>query len=298
MRILILGGSGMLGHKLLQAWQERFDVWTTVKNKFSDYGHYEIFDRKKTFELVDAEQPQNIGEVIKKIRPAVIFNAIGIIKQLPSSKNVIKTLTINSILPHRLAEMAEKYDARLINISTDCVFNGKKGNYTEEDPPDAEDVYGKSKNLGEVTGENCLTLRTSIIGRELRTNHSLVEWFLSNRAKQVRGFVNAIYTGFPTIILADIISDLLENHPRLSGLYHLSSEPVNKFELLNLIKAAYKIEIEIEPFEDFRVDRSLDSTKFRQATGFQPLSWPEMIRRMAADPTPYEAWRNPEGRNK
>lgn len=281
----------MLGHKLVQRWQAGFDVWTTVRGEFSQYERFEIFDKKKTFEFVTAENFETVENVIEKIAPRVIFNAVGIIKQLPTSKNVVKTLQINSIFPHKLAEIAEKLGARLINISTDCVFDGKKGNYTEEDVSNATDVYGKSKNLGEVSGGNSITLRTSIIGRELSTNHSLVEWFLSNRGKKVKGFVKAIYSGFPTIVLADIIDDLINNHADLQGLYHVSSEPINKFELLNLIKKSYKIDVEIEPFEDFYIDRSLDSTKFRNATGFQPPAWNEMIEKMAKDKTPYDIWR-------
>jgi dTDP-4-dehydrorhamnose reductase len=291
MRVLIVGGSGMLGHKLMQAWRNRFDVWTTLKSGIDEYKKFGIFEKEKTLEFVDVENFETVEQAIQKIEPRVIFNAVGIIKQLPSSKDVIKTLTINSIFPHRLAEIAEKTSARLINISTDCVFDGKKGNYREEDISNATDVYGKSKNLGEVTGKNCLTLRTSIIGRELTTMHSLVEWFLSNRGKKVKGYVKAIYTGFPTIVLADIIADLIENHENLSGLYHVSAEPINKFELLKLINEAYGAEIEIEPFEDFEIDRSLDSAKFRLETGFYPPSWREMIKRMADDPTPYDEWR-------
>lgn len=291
MRILVIGGSGMLGHKLVQEWRTKFDVWTTLKGEFKDFERFGIFDKDKTVDGVDAENFATVEGAVEKVEPDVIFNAAGIIKQLPTSKNVIKTLTINSIFPHKLAEIAEKKQVRLINISTDCVFDGKKGNYNEEDFSDATDVYGKSKNLGEVVGENCLTLRTSIIGRELQTSHSLVEWFLSNRGKTVKGYTGAIYSGFPTVVLAGIIADLIEKYKNLSGLYHVSSEPINKYELLKLINEAYRTKVEIEPFKDFRIDRSLDSTKFRQATGFQPLSWQEMIKIMADDATPYDIWR-------
>lgn len=291
MRILVIGGSGMLGHKLVQQWKDRFDVWTTLKGKFDDYKRFELFNSEKTIGQVDAENFDTVEKAIATVKPDIVFNAVGIIKQLDSSKNVIKTLTINSIFPHRLAEIARKFNFRLINISTDCVFDGKKGNYKEEDISNATDVYGKSKNLGEVIGENCLTLRTSIIGRELQTNHSLVEWFLKNRGAKVKGYLNAVYSGFPTIVLADIIADLIENHKDLSGLYHVSAEPINKFELLKLINEAYEAAIEIEPFEDFWIDRSLDSTKFRTETGFQPASWTEMIKQMADDQTPYDKWR-------
>jgi dTDP-4-dehydrorhamnose reductase len=291
MKVLVLGGNGMLGHKLVQRWHDDFDVFTTVRGRFSDYERFGIYAADRTFDGVSVGDLGSVEGAVRKSRPDVIFNAVGIIKQLPTSKDVVKTLQINSIFPHQLADIAKKYNARLINISTDCVFDGARGNYTEDDIPNATDLYGKSKNLGEVVAENCLTLRTSIIGRELETAHGLVEWALSNRGKKVNGYVNAIFSGFPTIALADIISDLIRNHLDLSGLYHLSSDPINKFDLLNLIKKSYDIDIDVEPFEEFHIDRSLDSTKFRQATGFRPDPWSKMIDRMASDETPYESWR-------
>ena len=281
----------MLGHKLTQVWIKKFDVWTTLRDRFEKYRKYKIFDKRKTVEEIDVADIKALEAVVKIIRPDVIINAVGIIKQIEDSKNIIKTLNVNSIFPHQLKEIAGNYDARLICISTDCVFNGEKGNYTEKDFPNAEDIYGKSKNLGEVISENCLTIRTSIIGRELQTEHSLVEWFLSNRGKKVKGFVNAIYSGFPTICLADILENLIVNFRDLNGLYHISSEPINKYELLKLIKDAYDIDVEIERYENFYIDRSLDSTKFQKATGFKPPVWKEMIRLMANDPTPYDLWK-------
>jgi dTDP-4-dehydrorhamnose reductase len=291
MRILVLGGSGMLGHKLVQCWQGEFDVWTTLRGRFQDYERFGIFDREKTIDGLSALDASAVADTVERVKPDVIFNAVGIIKQLPTSKNAVTTLLINSVLPHQLAEVARKHNSRLINIGTDCVFEGTRGNYNEDDRPDATDMYGKSKNLGEVDTENCLTLRTSIIGRELMTSHGLVEWALGNRGTTVKGFVNAIFSGFPTIVLADIISNLIRNYRDLSGLYHVSSDPINKFDLLNLIKKSYGIDLEIERYEDFRIDRSLDSSRFRQVTGFEPASWPEMIDRMAHDQTPYEKWR-------
>jgi len=288
MKVLIIGGGGMLGHKLVQAWQNKYDVWTTIRNNFQHYEKYKVYRRDRTFENINVQNINSVKELIKQIKPNVAVNAVGVIKQVPLAKNVINTLSINSIFPHQLNELSEKFQFRLINISTDCVFSGEKGNYSESDLADAHDLYGKSKYLGEVVAKNCLTLRTSIIGRELKTSNSLVEWFLSNRGRSVKGFVNAIYTGFPTVVLADILSNIIENYPNLCGLYHVSSEPINKFNLLNHINEAYQAEIEIEPFEDFVIDRSLDSNKFRKATGFEPINWDEMIRRMAADNTIYQ----------
>lgn len=281
----------MLGHKLVQVLQTRFNVWTTLRSEFSRYEHLKLFNSEKTFELIDISNFEKFEEILKTLKPGVVINAVGIIKQLPGSKDVITTLTVNSIFPHKLAQIARQLKFRLISISTDCVFDGKKGNYKEEDIPNTVDLYGKSKNLGEVIEANSLTLRTSIIGREIETSHSLIEWFISRRSGKVKGFKKAIYSGFPTIILADIIGNIIENFPDLQGLYHLSSEPINKFDLLNLVNEAYQLGITIEADEDFEIDRSLDSSKLRKEIGFKPRTWEDMIRIMAEDSTPYDFWR-------
>lgn len=291
MKVLVLGGSGMLGHKLVQRWREKFDVWTTLRGDFADYKRYGIFTRERTIDSLSVLDIERVNDVIRDIQPDVIFNAVGIVKQVPTAKNAVTTLLINSVLPNQLADIVSQVGARLIQISTDCVFDGSRGMYTEDDRPDATDLYGKSKHLGEVAGDNCLTLRTSIIGRELFTSHSLLEWIIGNRGKKIDGYVNAVFSGFPTIVLADILSTLITEHSTLSGVYHLSSEPINKFDLLNLINENYELGMEVDRFEDFHIDRSLDSTKFRNATGFTPDPWKEMIETMAADETPYEDWR-------
>lgn len=292
MKVLIIGGTGMLGHKLIQVLKADFEVYSTIRSDFTNFEKYEMIDSRKTFDETDVTNFESIENIIKNIKPDFVINAVGIIKQLPTSKDFLTTININSVFPQRLARITQKYGFRLINISTDCVFSGKKGNYIEEDIADAEDLYGVSKFLGEVYGKNCLTLRTSIIGRELSTEHSLIEWFLSNIGRKVKGYKNAVYTGFPTIILADLIRNLIKSHPELEGVFHISSDPINKYELLCLVKDIYGLDIEIEAFEEFYIDRSLDSAKFRKLTGFEPLSWEKMISRMAEDPTPYDKWRN------
>ena len=271
----------MLGHQLVKVLRNRHEVWNTIRGQFSSVELYGILDEACTICSVKVEDNASVRRAINTANPDLVINAIGIIKQLPSSKDVITTLTVNSIFPHQLADLSEEFVFRLITVSTDCVFDGIKGSYSEDDVPNATDLYGKSKNLGELTDGNCLTLRTSIIGRELGSAHSLVEWFMSNQGKTVKGFVNAIYSGFPTVVFADIIADLIENHSELSGLYHVSSDPINKFDLLTLIKAEYDLDIEIERFEDFKIDRSLDSKRFRTAVGFKPSPWPDMIKAMA-----------------
>lgn len=293
MRVLILGGAGMLGHKLWQVFvfQERFHTWVTVRSGYSAYARYGLFDPEHTLGGIDVFDFDTVMRAVAAVHPDVVVNAIGIIKQLPTAKDPIVSLTVNSLFPHRLAMLCQAAGARLIHISTDCVFAGRKGMYTEGDMPDAEDLYGRSKLLGEVSASHCLTLRTSIIGRELESANGLVEWFLSNQNGRVQGYTHAIYTGFPTLILAQIIADVLERHSDLSGLYHVSSAPINKYDLLCMLRDAYQVAIEVEPFQDVSVDRSLDSRRFRAATGFVSPPWPGMVQTMATDPTPYEEWR-------
>ncbi len=288
MKVLVVGGGGMLGHKLVQVFSREFDVFTTLRDTLDRYARFGIFDPAKTFEKIDVEDIGAIDAIFEKIRPDVVVNAVGLIKQLPNSADVIEALTVNSIFPHRLAQVAAKHGSRLICISTDCVFSGEKGNYTERDVPDAFDLYGRSKNLGEVTSDGCLTIRTSIIGRELRSEHSLVEWFLAKAGSTVKGYRKAIFSGFSTLELAEILTNVIREHPALYGLYHVSSDPITKFDLLGLIKSAYKIQIEVEPSDDVKIDRSLDSTRFREATGIIPAGLPEMIEDMAKDTTAYE----------
>ncbi|HUR98721.1 MAG TPA: SDR family oxidoreductase [Pyrinomonadaceae bacterium] len=291
MRVLVFGAGGMLGHKLIQILGHGHDVFGTLRGESADSLPGSIFDGVSLIRGVSVEDPGSIRRAIVETTPDVVVNAIGIIKQLPDSKNVINTLTVNSIFPHRLAELGEEFGFRLITISTDCVFSGLRGNYSEADVPDASDLYGKSKNLGEAAGPNCLALRTSIIGHELGSAHSLVDWFLSNRNASVKGFANAIYSGFPTVVFAAIIDNLIRNHPQLSGLYHVSSDPINKYDLLGLVNEAYVANVAIERDEEFKIDRSLDSARFRNETGFAPPGWKEMIGSMAEDAKIYGGWK-------
>lgn len=278
----------MLGHKLVERLSERFETFSTIRTSFASVERYRFLRRDRTIDGVNVEDPSDLVRAFERVRPDVVINAAGVVKQHPSSRDVITALTVNSIVPHRLYQLSFEFGFRLILISTDCVFLGNKGNYFEEDPADALDLYGRSKNLGEISGEKCLTLRTSIIGRELAASRGMVEWFISNRGGNVKGYTRAIFSGFPTIVFADIISDLLFAHPELHGVYHVSSEPIDKYSLLSLLNEACGTGIDITPDDSLLIDRSLNSTRFRQATGFQPATWKEMVNLMASDPMPYD----------
>jgi dTDP-4-dehydrorhamnose reductase len=292
MRVLILGAGGMLGHKLWQTLRGRFETWVTLRSDLRGYAPYQLFDPQRTVEAVDARDFASVQRAIETVRPGVVINCIGIIKQVPEAQDPILSQTINAEFPHHLERFCRPAGVRLLHFSTDCVFSGRKGNYREDDVPDAADLYGRSKFEGEVKEQGSLTLRTSMIGRELRSRSGLVEWFLHQRGGTVRGFQRALFSGFSTLALSRIVADLLERHPQLSGIYHVSSGAISKYDLLVLLRDAYGVKVNIEPADEPVIDRSLDSRRFRDATGFVPPPWPQMVKEMAADPTPYESWRS------
>jgi len=283
-KILILGITGMLGHSLFIRLSERtdFSVLGTSRRYDGLEGWLSPQLLQKVRNNIDVNDFDSVHSIVNEIRPDVVINCIGIVKQLPEAKNSLLSISINSLFPHQPARTCETVGARMIHISTDCVFSGKKGAYTEEDFPDANDLYGRTKLLGEVDYPRCVTLRTSIIGHELKGRHGLIEWFLSQEGK-VRGFTRAIYSGFPTIEMGNIISDWVIPNKGLHGLYHVSSDPISKYELLRLVAERYGKKIEIEPFDDFVLDRSLDSKRFRAATGYRPPRWPELVDAMYRD---------------
>jgi dTDP-4-dehydrorhamnose reductase len=283
-KILILGVTGMLGHALFDrlSGHKYLDVHATARSTegLSRWFPNDLFERIRG--NVDADNFDTIIRVIADLKPNVVINCIGIIKQMAAAQDPIISISINALFPHRLALVCKVANARMIHISTDCVFNGAKGGYSENDSSNATDLYGRTKFLGEVYYPHCVTLRTSIIGHELKGKHSLIEWFLAQKGK-VQGYTNAIYSGFPTVEMARIIGEYIIPNTDLKGLYHLSSDPISKYELLRLVAEKYKKQIEIEPFDDFRLDRSLDSTLFQSITGYTPPSWPELVDRMYRD---------------
>ncbi|MBV9925980.1 MAG: SDR family oxidoreductase [Acidobacteria bacterium] len=296
MRVLVLGGSGMLGHKVWQTFAPRFDAYVTFRGAPASYARAGLFDAARSIGGVSAQDFDSVTRAFAVARPRAVVNCVGVVKQDAAAKDAVTSVAVNSLFPHRLAQLARAAGARLIHLSTDCVFSGRAGNYSEGDRPDAEDLYGRSKLLGEVEGEGALTIRTSMIGRELSGAHGLLEWFLSQEGGRVRGFRRAVFSGFTTKALAELLADVVENHASLSGVWHAAAEPVNKFELLSLIREVYGLNVEIEADETFVCDRSLDAARFREATGFGAPSWPEMIRRMRDDATPYEEIRGRAGR--
>jgi dTDP-4-dehydrorhamnose reductase len=294
MKILILGGNGMLGHKLFQRLrQTRPETICTVRGSFmeGDLRSVELFHDGHVIEGVDASNFPAIDRLLADRRPNVVVNCIGVVKQRSAATQPIPSIEINSLFPHRLAASCEKIGARLIHFSTDCVFSGSRGQYSEEDFSDAHELYGRSKFLGEVVCGRALTLRTSIIGRELANYESLLEWFLRQEGKRVSGFSGAIYSGVTTNYMARVVEEVIDKHSQLAGLYQVTAPAISKFDLLRLLRDAYQLDIEIIPDSAIFCDRSMKGDKFRRATGIATPEWPDLVNELANDETPYEQWK-------
>jgi dTDP-4-dehydrorhamnose reductase len=279
-RILVMGASGMLGSTLFRFFSRDPDFATfgTVR----DHSSLRFFSSELHGTLLPSihlEGELGILSAISIAKPDIVINCIGIIKQLPDASNHLESLAINATLPHRLAKYCDAVGARLIHFSTDCVFSGRQGMYTEDDFPDACDLYGRTKLLGEVDYKNTITLRTSIIGHELNRAKSLIDWFLV-QSGEVQGFVHATFSGLPAIEIARVVKTFVIPNHELSGLYHLSVEPINKFDLLNLVAQTYKKDILINPNGNLVIDRSLNSDRFKASTGFKSRPWPDLINDM------------------
>ena len=282
MKILVLGASGMIGSAVIRVMSERndYEVSGTVRTEsMKRFFSTPIAD--KMVAGVRVEKQDSLVKVLNKLRPDVVINCVGLTKHKSEADDPLVATQINTLMPHRLANLCELIGARLIHISTDCVFSGKKGGYTESDFTNATDVYGKSKALGEIDYPNTITLRTSTIGHELNSAYGLLDWFLS-QGEQCKGYTRAIFSGLPTIVFAQIIRDIVIPHKNLSGLYHVASQPINKSDLLGLIAKVYGKSIQILPDNRLVIDRSLNADKFLVATGYVAPEWPELIRMMHA----------------
>ncbi len=273
-KVLVLGAGGMLGHQMLHQLAAQYTVAGTTRNYDQQLAH----TGANLYSGVNVQDIDTVENRIDSFMPDVVLNAVGVIKQLQESTNAELSIHINSLFPHQLARICSERSIRLILFSTDCVFSGSKGKpYTEEDVADARDLYGLSKYMGEVQQSNVLTLRTSIIGHELKGKHSLLEWVLSQAGAAINGYAGALYSGFTTLEMSRIVSMLIDDYPEMHGLYHVSSDAISKYDLINMINEAYDLGITINKDEAFVCDRRLDSNLFRRQTGYQPPSWHEMI---------------------
>jgi dTDP-4-dehydrorhamnose reductase len=278
-KVIILGVSGMIGHKVFEVLSKykNFDVYGTVtkKDKFLNF--------KNIYENVWADRIETVERIIQKIKPEVVINCIGITKQSDQIKNIAKSVIINALFPHQLADVCKQKNTRLITFTTDCVFDGQKGNYNDIDLPTCHDVYGMTKYLGEVRDyENVLTLRTSLVGHELNSKLGLLDWFLSQEGV-VKGYKKAIFSGFTTLEFSKLLAEKIVPNDKLRGFYQISVEPISKYDLLKIVARVYKKNIKIVDDETVKIDRSLSSDILRKKIGYQPPKWEDLVVEMYND---------------
>mgnify|MGYP006081343535 FL=1 len=280
MKVLILGGSGMVGHALIKNLSDKYEVFSILRQRtdLESTGFFKnILERNRCMFINDINQHSNLNDIIEEISPDILINCVGVIKQRGDAKNILNMLKINALLPHVLNEICIENKIKLIHLSTDCVFSGNKGSYKESDNPDPVDKYGASKLLGEVFEGDALTIRTSFIGPELFNKKSLFEWIKYQKDGEVDGFENAIYSGLTTYAFAKIIEQIIDKHQCLNGLWQISSDPISKFDLITLINATFRLNIKINRNSSFQCDRSLNSSEFKNKTNIMVPSWEDMI---------------------
>ena len=280
----------MLGHRVWREFHESMDAFAVVRRPYGDYARLGWFEAARVIDGVDVSSDDALERAFGVARPDVVINAVGIVKQRQDASDAVQSIAINALLPHRLAAICGSSGARLIHLSTDCVYTGSRGSYSEADPPDARDLYGRSKLLGEVDSEGCLTIRTSMVGREIGSSRGLIEWFLSRRGETVKGFTRARFSGLTTAELSRVIRRVAQDHPELRGVWHVAGEQISKYDLLTMVDRVFGLGTTIVADDAFVCDRTLDASRFMHATGYRPPSWAAMIAELAADPTPYDEW--------
>ena len=280
MKVLVLGVTGMLGNAMFRSFAEdtKYEAFGSARSTCA-CRHFGEALATRLLTGVDVENPDSIVRTLAAVRPHAVVNCIGLVKQHIDSGDPLQAVPINTLFPHRLAILCQATGARLVHISTDCVFSGAKGNYVETDSPDAHDLYGRTKLLGEVDHPHAITLRTSIIGHELTGDRSLLGWFLAQQGP-VKGFTKAFFSGLPTVELSRVVRDIVLPRPELRGLYHVGGPRISKYELLRLVAETYGKAIEIVPDDKLAIDRSLKSDHFRAATGYVAPAWPRLVRIM------------------
>lgn len=288
MKVLVLGAYGMLGHRIFLELSKRAEVTGTCRRLEKTGLAGRMLPEERLISGVDAERFEDVSKAISLAAPDIIVNCIGIVKQTKEARDPDKIFRVNALFPHLLAEECAVRGTRLLHFSTDCVFSGRRGMYTENDVPDPVDLYGRTKLAGEVRDEGCITLRTSLIGRELGSSNGLVEWFLGNRGGRVKGYKNAVFSGFTTAEMARVVWEILSAHQDMSGVWHVASKPISKYDLLSLLNDRMELGIEIEPAELPRLDRSLNGERFNRKTGYSPPTWEAMVDEMASDDHLYQ----------
>jgi dTDP-4-dehydrorhamnose reductase len=264
----------MLGHELWRQCADREGAFATVRGPASG--------DSRVIGGVSAEDPGSIERALDDAEPDVVVNCIGIVKQSDLAAKATVAVAVNSLLPHRLAEACQERGIRLIHVSTDCVYSGRRGFYAESDLADPIDLYGRSKLAGEPSGEGILTLRTSMIGWELATSNGLLEWVVAQDGGSVQGYDRAVFSGPTAPELSRLVLSIADEHPQLAGTLHVAAAPISKHDLILKLRDALGLDLEVERADEPQIDRSLDPSRLEAETGWRAASWDELVAELAA----------------
>jgi len=295
MRVLVLGAYGMLGHKLVQHLSSDFYVTGGVRKIDESKNHFLDLSGASVIDGVDAMNISSIQDAISTTDPDVVINCIGLIKQKAEANLAIPTITLNALFPHQLAEVCKVNGSRVIHFSTDCVFSGSKGVYSLNDRPDADDYYGRTKLLGEIAYPHTITIRSSIVGRELGSKNGLFEWLISNRGGRVKGYANSFFSGLTTLEMSKVVKLIIKDHPDLSGLWQVAADPISKLDLISLLNKEMELGIDIDPDYRVKCDRTLDGSEFNIISGYSSPTWLEMVKEFVNDSVRYSSYFSAEG---
>jgi dTDP-4-dehydrorhamnose reductase len=285
-RIAILGANGMLGHRACRELAASHEVVAIIRRTGEDANRLaSLLGVNRLISGIDLFDKEKVKTALYEAGPEIVLNCAGVVKQRPEASDMIHAIEINALLPHRLVQICDEIGAKLVHLSTDCVFSGNRGHYSEADMPDPVDTYGRTKLLGEVAAPSHLTLRTSMIGPQLEGQEGLVAWFLAQRGKAIKGYTRAIFSGLTTAALSRVMDQIFSAHPSLCGIYHVAAAPISKFDLLTRLGARLGWTAPIEPVDVPAIDRSLDGKRFREATGIAIPSWDEMLDELAVELT-------------
>ena len=282
--VLILGASGMLGHMLVRVFSPYHRVIGTTSSQYNSGSHLaKLLDRESWIGGIDVRSLNQVDELVRQIQPDVVINCVGVIKQKMESSNITDAITINSLFPHHLANLCQSQNSRLIHFSTDCVFEGTPGMKMVSDTPNATDLYGTTKRLGEVDYGDSITIRSSIVGAQIVGTESLFQWAISQKGKQIKGFTGALYSGLTAMTMSKVILEIVDNFPQLSGIQQIASEAITKHDLLRKLNAALGLNLDICADNTIIYDRTLDGSVFVDRTGIRIPTWDEMIIEFASD---------------
>jgi len=289
LKILILGAGGMLGHKLYQTLSKTYDDVIPVFRKNKEHYHkFNLYKPEKMIGNTDVTDQSKLLAVLNSVKPDIICNCIGKTTRKINSEDSQSVIYLNSFLPHFISKWSSENNSYFIHFSTDCVFSGKNGPYKPNDFRDSRDLYGLSKILGETNSKYGLTIRTSIVGREIENQTEFFEWIFSSKNKSVSGYKNVFYSGVTTNYLSEVVAQLITKDSKSHGLLQVASPPISKLNLIKKVNSLFGLGMKINTDASKVSNKILSPVKFTITSGIKTQTWDEMLNTLKKENSYYE----------